>query len=94
MSRHTFSVDKFGWVIATSEDRGTLRTQSVEAHLLLAILDELRDQKEWKQQHENLLALYRAQTAKAAPASDNCEHGIPRRFCTALHAETVGESRG
>lgn len=22
--------------------------------------------------------------------SDNCEHGIPRRFCTALHAETVG----
>jgi hypothetical protein len=19
------------------------------------------------------------------PASDNCEHGIPRRFCTALH---------
>jgi hypothetical protein len=25
------------------------------------------------------------------PASDNCEHGIPRRFCTAVHAEKAGE---
>lgn len=37
----TFHIDKFGWVTATQPDGGKLRTQSVEAHLLYAILQRL-----------------------------------------------------
>lgn len=36
-----FTVDDFGWVTATQSDGGALRTQSVEAHLLYAILRHL-----------------------------------------------------
>ncbi len=36
-----FTIDNFGYVIATPPDGGMLRTQSVEAHLLYAILRHL-----------------------------------------------------
>jgi len=39
---HTFTIDTFGWVRATDEKGGYLKSQSVEAHLLLAILRELQ----------------------------------------------------
>ena len=38
----SFEVDWTGWVTARFPDGGTLKTQTVEAHLLLAILKELR----------------------------------------------------
>lgn len=31
-------------------------------------------------------------TTECVAVSDNCDHGIPRRFCTALHAEPVKAS--
>lgn len=39
--KHTFSSDHFGWVIATGPNGGMLKSQSVEAHLLYAILRHL-----------------------------------------------------
>ena len=40
--RPTFTVDEFSWVFANFERGGLLKSQKVEAHLLLAILEELR----------------------------------------------------
>lgn len=40
--KHTFSVDRYGWVVATGADGGMLKSQSVEALLLHAILLQLR----------------------------------------------------
>lgn len=37
-----FSVNTFGWVIAREPNGGMLKTQSVEALLLLSILSELQ----------------------------------------------------
>jgi hypothetical protein len=37
----TFHIDQFGWVIATQPDKGFFKSQSVEAHLLYAILQRL-----------------------------------------------------
>jgi hypothetical protein len=38
----TFSIDNFGWVKATGKDGGSVKSQSTEAQLMLAILIELR----------------------------------------------------
>lgn len=38
----TFERDTFGWITARLPDRRMLKSQSVEAHLLLAILEELQ----------------------------------------------------
>lgn len=57
-------------VRATGEDKGFIETQSVQALLLYAILQELQSQRtlvenleqdrdEWRRQHENLLAVHR-----------------------------------
>jgi hypothetical protein len=40
--RRVFITDSFGWVIARGTDGSTLKSQRVEAHLLFAILDELK----------------------------------------------------
>jgi hypothetical protein len=40
--RRAFVVDHFGWVIARGTDGGSLKSQRVEAHLLLAILEEVQ----------------------------------------------------
>lgn len=39
----TFSIDSFGWVISRDKDGRTLKSQSVEAQLLFAILQRLPD---------------------------------------------------
>lgn len=39
----TFSIDNFGWVVSRDERGGTLKSQSVEAQLLFAILQRLPD---------------------------------------------------
>ena len=43
--KHEFEVDRYGWVIARGEDKGMLKSQSVEALLLHAILMELRKER-------------------------------------------------
>lgn len=42
-----FIIDDFGWVQSKSEGGGMLKTQSVEAQLLLAILIELQEIRNW-----------------------------------------------
>ena len=38
-----FEIDDFHWVKAVDEDGGSIKTQSVEAHLMLAILNKLEE---------------------------------------------------
>lgn len=38
-----FSIDSFGWVVSRDKRGGTLKSQSVEAQLLYAILQRLPD---------------------------------------------------
>lgn len=42
-TKHTFSVNSFGWVTATGENESMLKTQSVVALLLYEILQRLPD---------------------------------------------------
>lgn len=40
----TFTIDNYGWVVSRDKNGGTLKSQSVEAQLLYAILQRLPDQ--------------------------------------------------
>lgn len=40
-----------------------------------ALRETARDRDEWKEQHENLLAMYRAQTAELANLRAGAKHG-------------------
>lgn len=79
----TFTIDNFGWVISRGSDGGTLKSQSVEAQLLYAILQRLPDPSvslpeavEW----ESLDGVYRTtDRAMAENWAPNCGVRVVRR---------------